>query len=121
MGRVLGDLAAMGYNARWGVLGADSYGANHHRHRIWIYADTNDGLKDKGAGEQMGFDRGKWIKESSLQMRHVKSGYDERTEPEIPRMADDVAGYVDRCRAIGNGQHPGVAALAWQILSNPQI
>ena len=36
LGRVLGDLAAMGFDARWGVLGASDVGANHKRKRIWI-------------------------------------------------------------------------------------
>jgi DNA (cytosine-5)-methyltransferase 1 len=36
LGRVLGDLAAMGFDARWGVLGAADVGANHQRDRIWI-------------------------------------------------------------------------------------
>ena len=34
--RVLGDLAELGYNARWCVLGADDTGAPHRRKRIWI-------------------------------------------------------------------------------------
>lgn len=45
LGTVLGDLAAMGYHARWGVVGAAdaiwSSGnpiADHERHRIWIIA-----------------------------------------------------------------------------------
>ena len=38
LGRVLGDLAAMGFNARWGVLGAANVGAPHQRDRIWIVA-----------------------------------------------------------------------------------
>lgn len=38
LGRVLGDLAAMGYDARWGVLGACDAGAPHQRERIWILA-----------------------------------------------------------------------------------
>jgi DNA (cytosine-5)-methyltransferase 1 len=38
--RVLGDLAEMGYDARWGVLGADDTGAPHRRKRIWILAYT---------------------------------------------------------------------------------
>ena len=42
LGRVLGDLASMGFNAKWGVLGANDIGANHKRDRIWI------------RGEQMG-------------------------------------------------------------------
>jgi DNA (cytosine-5)-methyltransferase 1 len=36
LGRVLGDLASMGFDARWGVLGAADIGANHQRDRIWI-------------------------------------------------------------------------------------
>jgi DNA (cytosine-5)-methyltransferase 1 len=36
--RVLCDLAAMGFDARWGVLGAADVGANHQRDRIWIVA-----------------------------------------------------------------------------------
>ena len=38
LGRVLGDLAEMGYNAEWGVLGAADVGAPHQRDRIWIMA-----------------------------------------------------------------------------------
>jgi DNA (cytosine-5)-methyltransferase 1 len=36
LGTVLGDLAAMGFDARWGVLGAADVGAPHQRDRIWI-------------------------------------------------------------------------------------
>ncbi len=38
LGTVLGDLAAMGFDARWGVLGAADVGAVHQRDRIWIVA-----------------------------------------------------------------------------------
>jgi len=36
LGTVLGDLASMGFDARWGVLGAANVGAPHQRDRIWI-------------------------------------------------------------------------------------
>jgi DNA (cytosine-5)-methyltransferase 1 len=36
LGRVLGDLAALGFDAQWGVLGAAEVGAPHQRDRIWI-------------------------------------------------------------------------------------
>ncbi len=39
---VLGDLAAMGYDARWGVLGANETGAPHRRKRIWIVGSVAD-------------------------------------------------------------------------------
>ena len=38
LGTVLGDLASMGFDARWGVLGAADVGANHQRDRVWIVA-----------------------------------------------------------------------------------
>lgn len=41
---VLGDLARLGYDATWGVVGADAAGAPHLRRRIWIRAaDANHG------------------------------------------------------------------------------
>ena len=36
--RVLGDLTALGYDAKWTVMGASDVGANHQRDRIWIVA-----------------------------------------------------------------------------------
>ena len=42
LGTVLGDLAAMGYDARWCVLGACDAGAPHKRDRIWILGELAD-------------------------------------------------------------------------------
>lgn len=42
LGRVLSDLASMGYDARWGVLGAADVGAPHQRDRLWIRAELAD-------------------------------------------------------------------------------
>ncbi|MCC6716328.1 MAG: DNA cytosine methyltransferase [Acetobacteraceae bacterium] len=36
--RVLGDLAALGYDCRWTVLGAADVGAPHQRDRLWLAA-----------------------------------------------------------------------------------
>lgn len=38
LGRVLGDLSEIGYDARWRVMGADDVGASHIRKRMWILA-----------------------------------------------------------------------------------
>jgi len=40
--RVLGDLAACGYNAAWDVLGAADVGAPHKRDRLWIVGQLAD-------------------------------------------------------------------------------
>lgn len=50
LGTVLGDLAAMGFNARWGVLGAADIGANHQRDRIWIVGKLANSKKLLGNG-----------------------------------------------------------------------
>lgn len=52
LGRVLGDLAEMGFDAEWGVLGADDVGAPHIRKRIWILA--NAAGQDAGRSEADG-------------------------------------------------------------------
>jgi DNA (cytosine-5)-methyltransferase 1 len=39
--RVLGDLAEMGFYARWGCLAAAEVGAKHKRERIWIVGHSN--------------------------------------------------------------------------------
>jgi len=38
LARVLGDFAQMGYDAKWGVLGAHNVKLKHRRDRIWILA-----------------------------------------------------------------------------------
>jgi DNA (cytosine-5)-methyltransferase 1 len=48
LGTVLGDLATLGYDARWGVLGADDAGAPHRRKRIWILAYTRQKYVSQG-------------------------------------------------------------------------
>jgi DNA (cytosine-5)-methyltransferase 1 len=42
LGTVLGDLASMGFDAKWGVLGAANIGAPHKRDRIWILCTHPD-------------------------------------------------------------------------------
>jgi DNA (cytosine-5)-methyltransferase 1 len=57
LGEVLGDLAALGYDAEWHCIPASAVGAPHIRDRAWIYAyPDGDGLEKRehvqGAGEQ---------------------------------------------------------------------
>jgi DNA (cytosine-5)-methyltransferase 1 len=40
-GRVLGDLAQIGYDAEWHCISASAVGAHHHRDRVWIIAYPN--------------------------------------------------------------------------------
>lgn len=56
LGDVLRDLAALGYDAEWGVLGAADVGAPHRRERIWILA-YRDGLREL---QPQGREREQW-------------------------------------------------------------
>ena len=51
-GRVLGDLASLGYDAEWHCIPASAIGANHHRDRVWIMAYPSGGEWEPGAKEQ---------------------------------------------------------------------
>lgn len=46
--RVLADLAEMGFDARWGVVGAADVGAPHRRERCWVVAHAA-GKQHEGA------------------------------------------------------------------------
>jgi DNA (cytosine-5)-methyltransferase 1 len=59
LGAVLGDLASMGFDAKWGVLGANDIGANHQRDRIWIVA------KWRGQLPHAQHDRIRWWEQQS--------------------------------------------------------
>jgi DNA (cytosine-5)-methyltransferase 1 len=41
LGRVLGDLAAVGYDAEWDCIPASAVGAPHRRDRVWLVAYPN--------------------------------------------------------------------------------
>ena len=43
LGTVLGDLAALGYDAEWNCVPASAVGAPHPRDRLWILAYANGG------------------------------------------------------------------------------
>lgn len=49
-GMVLTDLAALGFDAEWGVLSACAVGAPHTRERLFIVAYPNDGHGAQGLG-----------------------------------------------------------------------
>ena len=44
-GRVLGDLAEIGYDAEWHCIPASAVGAHHHRDRVWIIAYPDSSIE----------------------------------------------------------------------------
>ena len=62
-GKIVGDLAALGFDIRWCVLGADDVGAPHRRKRLWILAYSQPhGLtvteEQRGIGSRIHASRG---------------------------------------------------------------
>jgi DNA (cytosine-5)-methyltransferase 1 len=110
LGRVLGDLSSMGFDAEWGVLGAADIGANHQRDRIWIIA-TNPDVPQLKRRELPSRKEQEYPDTSDSCWWQDSSG--------IHRVDDGVAARVDRLKAIGNGQVPLCAATAWRLLSEP--
>jgi DNA (cytosine-5)-methyltransferase 1 len=114
LGRVLGDLAAMGYDAAWGVLGAVHAGAPHKRDRLWVVAHANSGrCGARGERGQMAGIRPAWPNN----LRSASESGWWAAEPSLGRVVDGLAADVDRLKRLGNGQVPAVAALAFQVLS----
>lgn len=56
LGRVLGDLAEMGFDAQWGVVSAADVGAPHIRERIWILAHAH-GLRELQQARRQCYER----------------------------------------------------------------
>ena len=117
LGRVLGDLASLGYDARWGVFSACSVGAPHMRARLFILAHA------------YGFGRELLAKESKNKPKMLRGKIPEETYlPVRPHIWDNaklstlgvvngLSTNLDGIRAAGNAQVPVVAATAWKILS----
>jgi DNA (cytosine-5)-methyltransferase 1 len=138
LSRVLGDLAALGYDCRWTVLGAADVGAPHQRDRLWLVADAarlQPGRQEQraerqraGSGRQSQPARGntdgtrlaQWQGERG-HAREELSALERadwwQLEPDVGRVADGVAARVDRLKCLGNGQVPLCAATAWRLLT----
>lgn len=115
--RVIGDLAAMGYMGRNCCLGGFSVGGCANGERMWIVATSSNGAMLEGLDlPKLGV---AYTEESCRRQytRAVGAMLTQDDYTEIKRNPDDVADGMDRLKAIGNGQNPYVAALAWHILA----
>jgi len=124
LGRVLGDLAEMGFDAKWGVLGGDTIGINTKRDRIWILAYSNK-IGRSATWEREVDSKFKvktnfpWKVSSNREdnLRVFREQYTDEILSRTFRGIDDMAQRMDALGAIGNGQIPAVAATAWRVLS----
>lgn len=144
LGRVLGDLAEMGYGDKWGCISAADLGAHHERERIWIVANA--------CGEGLPIARQEPSRENGRQTRREPASISSKqklihadadttgnerrqqlkscnpetgrasypcwpAEPDVVRVVHGIPARLDRIKALGNAQVPRVAAAAFALLS----
>lgn len=106
MGRVLGDLAAVGYDAEWDCIPAAAVGAPHLRARLFVLAYPGGVGDEAHDAVPAGWD-----------VAVVRPGWP--PEPDVGRV-DDGPPYVvdskDRLRALGNAVVPQVAEVVGRRL-----
>ena len=77
--RVLSDLAALGFDAEWGVLSASDLGAPHDRERLWIVArNMADANRERhamrGYGSVMPSEVAGWRRDVGRSQRNSRKG-----------------------------------------------
>ncbi len=109
MGRVLGDLAEIGYDTEWDCVPAAAVGALHIRDRVFIAAVRSDadGLRPQG---EWAAAQGPWS------WKQFEGLVQAETRLSVPAgssggMADGVPGRVHRLRTLGNAIVPQVAEV----------
>lgn len=109
--RIFGQLAEVGYNARWACLSAKDQGAPIERERVFIAcSDSFNGQERVGV-----------VKNGQTEIfkspdRKCPEFWLQTPSGDIG-MGNGVADYMDRVTAIGNGQVPAVARRAWEVLT----
>lgn len=105
-GQVLGDLAALGFDAEWGVLSACAVGAPHTRNRLFIVAYANGSDGSEGLADR-------YARESAIWRSHNAKGWRDKSGVWIPAAREPgrmVAGLAERMvKAGGNAVVPYVA------------
>jgi DNA (cytosine-5)-methyltransferase 1 len=138
-GRVLGDLAACGYDAEWDCIPACAVGAPHRRDRVWLVAyPQQPGLEGHGAvaGQpEVAEPRdGRALGDADEERRDGRAGQlgpagrGEPSyagwwlvEPDVGRVAHGIPARVDRLRALGNSLVPQIAEwLGRRIVAHEQ-
>lgn len=136
MGQVLGDLAALRYDAEWQVISAADVGAPHLRERVWLLAYPNGQRREElhvlpVAGDERQRDwkdhavedalcdpsrgrRGRKARRRAGQESQDRHGW--AIEPNVCRVAHGIPDRVDRLRGLGNAVVPQVVELVGRAI-----
>ena len=101
LGRVLADLASMGFDARWGIVSAADTGAHHIRERLWIlaHADSNAG----GERPEFSMQRGWAQKAEQAGVGGCRGSSEDVADPNSVRELQQTGGECDKWDGAGYG------------------
>jgi len=119
LGRVLADLASLGFDAEWDVLPACAFGAPHSRERMFVVAHVDGNhlrtsWTAEGEGPPAGLFNGRPRKAGQV------AGW-WATQPEPCSVVYGVPGLVDRLRPYGNAVVPQVAEFIGRRLMEARL
>lgn len=116
MGTVLGDLAAIGYDAEWDCVPASAVGAPHYRNRVFIIAHDREKRNPRPFPRfRVGQAGQGWAGSQADLLAVVRSPFSGRggiPQPLLRGMDDGVPNWVDRVGGCGNAVVPQVAEVA---------
>jgi DNA (cytosine-5)-methyltransferase 1 len=124
-GRVLSDLADLGFDAVWTVYSAADFGAPHGRERVYLlaYPPSLNGIsRDRvGAGGKRAasFPAGGLPRPSVHQRRRFAREWLAR-EPRVDRLVDGVPSQVDRLRLAGNAVIPQIPEWIGRLIMDAE-
>ncbi|GAA2388105.1 hypothetical protein Cme02nite_23020 [Catellatospora methionotrophica] len=110
-GIILGDLAALGFDAEWSVLSAAEFGAPHPRERLFLVAhpESVDGsprnLLETGRDRRAPLAAGGLPGLAAHHRRRAADDWLER-QPSVARLAHGIPHQLDRLHALGNAVVP---------------
>jgi len=110
---VIGNLAAIGYDAEWRVVSAASVGANHRRDRLFIVAYPSSVNVEKQALVATK-KRLRWQFRGSQGWRGNEHW--QTDQPSMVGVDDGFPNWVDRCKGIGNAVVPQVAEVIGRLI-----
>lgn len=128
MGRVLGDLAKIGYDALWDCIPAAAVGAPHRRDRVWIVAYPNGARLARQGSTIRAFATRPAAREWRLIAQAIS--YDPIAlcgrlaglpTPFVQRGDDGVPHWVDRLRALGNAVVPQIPELIGRAILKSEM
>lgn len=125
-GRVLGKLAALGYDAVWDCIPACAVGAGHRRDRVWIIAYPTNAIRRTHSRCVEGCEGASRREEASGRIQErVRNSGDGRpsegawwaTEPDLDRVVHGVPIEMDRQRALGNAVVPQIPEIIGEAIA----